>query len=64
MFDRKVFHDGRENSYEFVHDGQRYKLLPILENDGSNTNNSNRGVNNCNNRIMLCSTKKFLKEHK
>jgi hypothetical protein len=29
MFDRKVFHDGRENSYEFFKDGHRYELVPM-----------------------------------
>jgi hypothetical protein len=29
MFDRKVFHDGRENSYDFFKDGQCYKLVPM-----------------------------------
>jgi hypothetical protein len=50
MFDRKVFHDGRENSYEFVKDGQRYKLVPMSENNMDS--NNNKGMNNSNNEVM------------
>ena len=64
MLERKVFHDGRENSYEFVQKGQRYKLTPMRENGGSNRNNCKKYVNSSNNCNMLCSTKEFLKEQK
>ena len=32
LFDRNVFHDGRENTYEFKKDGQQHKLASMLEN--------------------------------
>jgi hypothetical protein len=64
MFDRKVFHDGRENSYEFTQNGQCYKLTPMREDGGSNNNSCNKDVNSSNNCIMLCSSKEFLKEKK
>jgi hypothetical protein len=48
MFDRKVFHDGRENSYEFFKDGQCYKLVPMLEKVMDN--NNNKGMDNSNNK--------------
>jgi hypothetical protein len=50
MFDRKVFHGGRENSYEFFKDGQRYKLVPMLEKN-MDSNNS-KGMDNSNNKVM------------
>jgi hypothetical protein len=31
LFDRKVLHDGMENTYEFNKDGQRYRLEPMVE---------------------------------
>jgi hypothetical protein len=31
LFDIKVFHDGRKNTYEFLKDGKRYKLEPMVE---------------------------------
>jgi hypothetical protein len=58
MFDRKVFHDGRENSYEFFKDGQCYKLVPMLEKGMDNSNNkvmdnsNNKGMDNNNNKVM------------
>ena len=30
LFDRKVDHDGKENTYEFKKDGKWVKLTPIL----------------------------------
>ena len=63
MFDRKVFHDGRENTYEFSKDGQCYKLVPMPENGMDNNNNNsisnsnNKNMHNSSSRVMLCSTK-------
>ena len=51
MFDRKVLHDGKENSYEFVKDGQCYKLMPMLENGGETSNNQNVKDNNNKNQV-------------
>jgi hypothetical protein len=31
LFDRKVLHDGMENTYEFNKDGQCYRLEPMVE---------------------------------
>ena len=56
LFDRKVNHDGRENTYEFKKDGHRYKLTPTLEN-ATETSMSNSS-------IMLCSAREFSKEEK
>jgi hypothetical protein len=50
MFDRKVFHDGRDNSYEFIKDGQHYKLVPMLEKNMDN--NNNKGMENNKNKHM------------
>jgi hypothetical protein len=77
MFDRKVFHDGIDNSYEFVKDGQSYKLVPMLE---KKMDSNKKGMDNSNNKvpndsnsknmhgndiqIMLCSSKEFLREKK
>ena len=60
LFDRKVLHDGRENSYEVIKNGQRYKLTPMRE-DGESCS---KDVYNCNSNIMLCSKREFLKEQK
>ena len=73
MFDRKAFHDGRENAYEFAKDIQHYKLVPMKENgmdnssdnivNNSNNNNinnsNNKSMNNSNNRVMLCFAKEL-----
>jgi hypothetical protein len=32
LFDRKIFHDGRENTYESKKDGEWYRLESMLEN--------------------------------
>jgi hypothetical protein len=78
MFDKKVFHDVRENSYDFFKDDQRYKLVPMSEknmesnnNKGMDNNNkkvmngsNNKNMHGRNNQIMLCSAKEFLREHK
>jgi hypothetical protein len=49
LFDRKVFHDGRENTYEFTKVGQRYRLEPMLENAMTTTrNSSSKDVGNSN----------------
>jgi hypothetical protein len=47
MFERKVFHDGIENSYEFFKDGQCYKLIPMLE----------KGMEKSNNKLWTCNNK-------
>lgn len=60
MFDTKVLHDGREKYYEFVQNGQCYKLTPMGE-DGENCS---KDVYSCNNTILICSKREFLKEHK
>jgi hypothetical protein len=78
MFDRKVFHNGRENSYEFFKDGKCYKLVPLLEKGMDNNdnkvmhNNNTKVMDNSNhknmysnkNRIMLCFAKDFIRENK
>jgi len=66
LFYRKVFHDGRENTYEFTKDGQRYRLEPMLENEVTVVDNSgSKGVgSSSSSRVMLCSAKEFLKEQK
>lgn len=60
LFDRNVSHDGRENTYEFKKDGQRYKLTPILENTMRAEENKDANVSSS--QIMLCLSKEFLKE--
>jgi hypothetical protein len=72
MLDRKVFHDGRENSYEFFKDGQCYKLFPMLEKNMDNSrnkgmenstkkfmdNSNNKGIDKSNNKVMESSSNK------
>lgn len=60
LFNWKLLHDGRENSYEFVQNKQCYKLTPMRE-DGESCS---KDVYSCNNIIVLCSAKEFLKEQK
>jgi hypothetical protein len=61
LFDRQVHHDGKENTYEFKKNEQRYKLTPMLEDIVEATRNC-VGINTSNSRIMLCSTKELLQE--
>ena len=56
LFDRKVHHDGGENTYAFKKDEHRYKLTPMLEN-AIETSMSNSS-------IMLYLAKEFLKEER
>jgi hypothetical protein len=62
MFDRKVFHDGRENSYDFFKDGQRYKLVSMLEKVMENSNS--KGMDNNNNKIMERNNNKGMDNNK
>jgi hypothetical protein len=39
LFDRKFFHDGRKNTYEFLKDGQWYRLEPMVEVESSGSDN-------------------------
>jgi hypothetical protein len=50
MFDRKVFHDGKENLYHFFKGGQHYKLVPMLEKNMDS--NNNKVMENINNKVM------------
>lgn len=63
LFDRKVHHGGRENTYEFKKDGQWYKLAPKLENVVETTADY-RGISMNNSSVMLCLGKELLKEEK
>jgi hypothetical protein len=63
LFDRQVHHDGKENTYEFKKDGQRYKLTPMLEDTVATTRNC-VDINTSSSRIMLCSAKEFLQEER
>ena len=54
---------------EIIHmnlrDEHQYKLVPTTENDMTIVdNNSNHSMDNSSNRVMLCSTKEFLRERK
>ena len=62
MFDKKVFHDCRENTYEFIKDRECYKFLPIIKHKMDCSNKKN--LHNSNNRFMIYSAKEFLREHK
>lgn len=58
LFDRKVHHDGRENTYEFKKDGKWYKLTPMLKNIEETTNTCGETITSSN-KIMLCSGKEL-----
>jgi hypothetical protein len=66
LFDINVSHDERNNTYEFLKDGQRYILelmveTKISENDRKGSDN----INVCSSsHIMTCSAKEFLREKK
>ena len=60
LFERNVFHDGRENTYEFNKDGRWYKLTPMLENTMKTEENNDVNVGSI--WIMLFLAKEFLKE--
>ena len=60
IFDWKMPHDGRENSYKFVQKGQHYKLTTMPE----DVESCSKGVYSCNNNIMLCYERGFLKQQR
>jgi hypothetical protein len=65
LFDRKVLHDGMENTYEFNKDGQCYRLEPMAEEETMTMDSSDtRCSGSRSGHVMLCSTKEFLKEQK
>jgi uncharacterized protein (UPF0128 family) len=63
LFDRQVHHDGKKNTYEFKKDGQRYKLMPMLEDTIEKTRNY-ADINTSNGTIILFYTKEFLQEER
>ena len=63
LFDRQVYYDGKENTYEFRKDGQWYKLTPMKEN-AVNATKICGDISMSNKNILLCSTKDFLKEER
>jgi hypothetical protein len=66
LFDRKIFHDGRRNTYEVLKDGQRYKLEKMVETELSGRDRKGNDIMNfcINSRIMMCSTEELLGKHK
>lgn len=65
LFDRKVLPDGRENTYEFNKDGQRYRLEPVAKEKTTTIDNSDVGCSGSRSgHVMLCSAKEFMKEQK
>jgi hypothetical protein len=66
LFDIKVFHDGRKNTYEFLKDGKRYRLESMVETKLSGNDRKEKECKNMCSKsdIMLCLTKEFLREQK
>lgn len=59
LFDRKVYHDGIEKTYEFKKDGKWYKLIPMPENTMESTKTCG-DISTSSNKIMLYSSKEIL----
>jgi hypothetical protein len=59
LFNIKKFHDGRKNTYEFLKDGQWYRLDPMVETESSGSDGKrNDSRNVCSSSyIMICSAK-------
>ena len=52
QYDRKVVHDGRTNCYKFVKDGIKHTLVPIKEEETTETSGT---------KVLLAGGKQFLK---
>ena len=52
QYDRKVVHDGKTNCYKFVKDGIKHMLVPIKDEETTETGGT---------RVLLIGGKQFLK---
>jgi hypothetical protein len=63
LFDRKVLHDGMENTYEINKDGHCYRVEPMVEEETKRMNsNDTRCSDNKIGYVILHSAKEFMKE--
>eukprot|EP00253_Pinus_taeda_P022164 PITA_22164 len=53
QYDRKVVHDGKTKCYKFVKDGIKHTLMPIKEEEATETNGT---------KVLLIGGKQFLKQ--
>lgn len=53
QYDRKVVHDGKTNCYNFFEDGIKHTLVPIKEEETSETSGT---------KVLLMGGKEFLKQ--
>eukprot|EP00253_Pinus_taeda_P017651 PITA_17651 len=53
QYDRKVFHDGKTNYYKFVKDGIKHTLVPMKEEETTETSGT---------KVLLVGGKEFLKQ--
>lgn len=57
QFDKKVVHNGRENTYTIEKDGVKHNLMPMKEQEADSSSSSS-------NKVMLVSGKEFIREMK